>query len=165
MRLYFLRHGIAVEPSEWIRRDFERPLSREGIARMEREARGIAELSLDLDAIVSSPLQRARQTAEIVASRLRLQDALVLDDRLAGGFDVKSATAIMGDHADARALMLVGHEPAFSVTAGRLTGDASLEIKKGALAGIELSGPSATRGTLFCLIPPKVLVALGKAER
>jgi phosphohistidine phosphatase len=149
MRLYFLRHGIAVEPGEWIGRDFERPLTREGIARMEREARAIAKLSLDL--------------AEIVASRLKLQDALVLDDRLAGGFDGKSCMAIVADHADARALMLVGHEPALSLTAGRLAGDASLEIKKGALAGIELSGPSATSGTLFCLIPPKVLAALGKA--
>jgi phosphohistidine phosphatase SixA len=59
--------------------------------------------------------------------------------------------------------MLVGHEPALSLTAGRLAGDASLEIKKGALAGIELSGPTAAHGTLFCLIPPKVLAALGKA--
>ncbi|HEY1881783.1 MAG TPA: histidine phosphatase family protein [Candidatus Cybelea sp.] len=163
MRLYFLRHGVAVEPSEWIGRDFERPLTREGIIRMEREARAIAELSLDLDAIVTSPLARARQTAEIVASRLKLREALLLDDRLAGGFDVNSCTAIVADHADARALMLVGHEPSFSVTAGRLAGEASLEIKKGALAGIELSGPSSTRGTLFCLIPPKVLAALGKA--
>ncbi len=114
-------------------------------------------------AIVTSPLLRARQTAEIVASRLKLQDALVLDDRLAGGFDVKSCTAILADHAEARALMLVGHEPAFSLTAGSLAGDASIEIKKGALAGIELSGPSSTHGTLFCLIPPKVLAALGKA--
>jgi phosphohistidine phosphatase len=163
MRLYFLRHGIAVEPSEWTGRDFERPLTREGIARMEREARAIAELSLDLTAIVTSPLLRARQTAEIVASRLKLQDALVLDDRLARGFDVKSCTAILADHAEARALMLVGHEPAFSLTAGSLAGDASIEIKKGALAGIELSGPSSAHGTLFCLIPPKVLAALGKA--
>ncbi|HEX3369566.1 MAG TPA: histidine phosphatase family protein [Candidatus Cybelea sp.] len=163
MRLYFLRHGVAVEPAEWTGRDYERPLTREGIARMEREARAIAELSLDLGAIVTSPLERARQTAEIVASRLKLRDALVIDDRLAGGFDVESCRAIAADHADARALMLVGHEPAFSVTAGRLAGGASIEIKKGALAGIELSGPSATRGTLFCLIPPKVLAALGKA--
>ncbi len=163
MRLYFLRHGVAVEPNEWTGRDFERPLTREGIGRMEREARAIAELSLDLEAIVTSPLLRARQTAEIVASRLKLQDALVLDDRLAGGFDVKSCAAILADHADARALMLVGHEPAFSLTVGSLAGDASIEIKKGALAGIELSGPSSTHGTLFCLIPPKVLAALGKA--
>ncbi|MFY9632464.1 MAG: histidine phosphatase family protein [Candidatus Cybelea sp.] len=163
MRLYFLRHGVAVEPNEWTGRDFERPLTREGIGRMEREARAIAELSLDLEAIVTSPLLRARQTAEIVASRLKLQDALVLDDRLAGGFDVKSCAAILADHADARALMLVGHEPACSLTVGSLAGDASIEIKKGALAGIELSGPSSTHGTLFCLIPPKVLAALGKA--
>ncbi|MGC1984448.1 MAG: histidine phosphatase family protein [Candidatus Cybelea sp.] len=163
MRLYFLRHGVAVEPNEWTGRDFERPLTREGIGRMEREARAIAELSLDLEAIVTSPLLRARQTAEIVATRLKLQDALVLDDRLAGGFDVKSCAAILADHADARALMLVGHEPACSLTVGSLAGDASIEIKKGALAGIELSGPSSTHGTLFCLIPPKVLAALGKA--
>ena len=71
MNCYFLRHGIAVEPEAWSGNDFERPLTRDGHTRMEREAKAIAELSLDLDAIVTSPLLRAKQTAEIVAAATR----------------------------------------------------------------------------------------------
>ena len=58
--------------------------------------------------------------------------------------------------------MLVGHEPAFSLTIGRAIGNAGIEVKKGALAGIELAAANAPAGLLINLIPPKALVALGK---
>jgi phosphohistidine phosphatase len=159
---YFLRHGIAVEPDEWSGRDFDRPLTPEGIERMEREARAIADLSLELDVIVTSPLLRARQTAEIVASQLRLRDDIVEDARLAGGFDARRLSEILAQHDKVEALMLVGHEPTMSATIGRSIGDASIELKKAALAGVAFADSSATRGTLICLIPPKVLSRLGR---
>ena len=162
MNCYFLRHGIAVEPGEWPGRDFDRPLTSEGIERMEREAHAIADLSLELDAIVTSPLLRARQTAEIVANRLKLRDEIVEDARLAGGFDAKRLTEILAEHDKAGAIMLVGHEPTMSAAIGRTIGDASIELKKAALAGVAFSDASATHGTLICLIPPKVLAKLGK---
>ncbi|MGA7202436.1 MAG: hypothetical protein WBX26_11445, partial [Candidatus Cybelea sp.] len=62
----------------------------------------------------------------------------------------------------AEAIMLVGHEPTMSATIGRLIGDADVELKKAALAGVALSDASAARGTLICLIPPKVLLRLGR---
>ena len=164
MNCYFLRHGVAVEPGDWTGRDFDRPLTQEGIERMECEARAIADLSLDLDTIVSSPLLRARQTAEIVASRLKLRDDIVEDARLAGGFDPRRLAEILADHEKAEAILLVGHEPTMSATIGRIVGDASIELKKAALAGVALSDPSPARGTLICLIPPKVLVRLGKSR-
>lgn len=162
MKVYFLRHGIAVEPDEWRGRDFDRPLTRAGIERMEREARAIEGLSLGLDVIVTSPLLRAKQTAEIVAARLKLRDGVVEDERLAGGFDVDRCRALLADHADADAVMLVGHEPNFSITVGGLIGDASVEVKKGAIAGVEFAGSASRRGMLIALIPPKLLAALGR---
>jgi phosphohistidine phosphatase len=161
---YFLRHGVAVEPGEWTGRDFDRPLTQEGIERMECEARAIADLSLDLDTIVTSPLLRARQTAEIVASRLKLRDDIVEDARLAGGFDPRRLAELLAEHDKAEAILLVGHEPTMSATIGRIVGDASIELKKAALAGVALADASPTRGTLICLIPPKVLVKLGKGR-
>lgn len=162
MNCYFLRHGIAVEPDEWTGPDFDRPLTQEGIERMKCEARAIADLSLRLDVIVTSPLLRARQTAEIVADRLKLRDEIVEDERLADGFDARRLSEILGEHDKAEAIMLVGHEPTMSATIGRLIGDAKIELKKAALAGVALSGASAARGKLICLIPPKVLTQLGK---
>ena len=161
LNCYFLRHGIAVEPDEWTGRDFDRPLTHEGIARMTCEARAIADLSLRLDVIVTSPLLRARQTAEIVADRLKLPDAVVEDKRLADGFDTRRLSEILDEHDSAEAIMLVGHEPTMSTAIGRLIGDANLELKKAALAGVVLSDASAARGKLIFLIPPKVLSKLG----
>jgi phosphohistidine phosphatase len=157
-----LRHGIAVEPGQWKGGDFDRPLTSDGIERMEREARAIADLALELDAIVTSPLLRARQTAEIVANRLKLRGGIVEDARLANGFDAGQLTEILAEHAEAEAIMLVGHEPTMSATIGATIGDARLELKKAALAGVAFSDAPATRGMLICLIPPKVLARLGK---
>jgi phosphohistidine phosphatase len=162
MRCYFLRHGIAVDAEAWGGSDFDRPLTRDGIARMQREAKAIDELSLGLDCIVSSPLLRAKQTAQIVAERLELQEKLVEDPRLASGFDLERLGAILAAHAQAESLMLVGHEPTMSATIGRAIGGASIELKKAALAGIELVDRESMTGTLLCLIPPKALVALGR---
>ncbi|HET6276484.1 MAG TPA: histidine phosphatase family protein [Candidatus Cybelea sp.] len=162
MQVYFLRHGIAVDPEAWSGSDFDRPLTREGCDRMEREAKAIDELSLDLDCIVTSPLLRAKQTASIIAARLGMRSVIVEDPRLAGGFNLERLRAILTAHPGVSALMLVGHEPSMSETIGHAIGAASIELKKAALAGIEISSPSAPRGMLLFLIPPKVLVALGK---
>jgi phosphohistidine phosphatase len=159
MRCYFLRHGIAVEPDAWSGSDFDRPLTREGRERMEREAKAIAELSLELDAIVTSPLLRAKQTAQIVAERLEME--VVEDPGLGGGFNLERLRSILHAHAGANAIMLVGHEPSMSLTIGQAIGGGGVELKKAALAGLEF-GDSAAMGTLLSLIPPKVLVALGK---
>ena len=161
MKCYFLRHGIAVEPDSWTGSDFDRPLTRDGQQRMEREAKAISELSLGLDRIVTSPLLRARQTAQIVADRLDLLERFVEDARLGGGFNAERLREILMAQADASSIMLVGHEPAMSATIGRVVGGASIELKKAALAGVEFAHAGSTTGTLFCLIPPKVLVKLG----
>jgi phosphohistidine phosphatase len=129
---------------------------------MKCEARAIADLSLKLDVIVTSPLLRARQTAEILADRLKLRDEIVEDKRLAEGFNARRLSEILGEHDKAEAILLVGHEPTMSATLGRIIGDANVELKKAALAGVALSDASATRGTLICLIPPKVLSRLGR---
>jgi phosphohistidine phosphatase len=162
MKCYFLRHGIAVEPESWTGSDFDRPLTREGRERMEREAKAIAELSLGLERIVTSPLLRAKETAEMLASRLGMRGQVHEDTRLADGFNTDRLNAILSAHADAEAIVLVGHEPSMSLTIGRTIGSANIELKKAALAGVELPHHTSTSGTLFCLIPPKVLVALGK---
>jgi len=162
MRCYFLRHGIAVEPESWSGSDADRPLTREGRERMEREAKAIDELDLGIDCIVTSPLLRAKQTAEIVAARLGLRAKLVEDSRLADGFNWERLGETLSSHPDSESMVLVGHEPSMSATIGRALGNASIELKKAALAGVEFADRELPTGTLLCLIPPKVLVALGK---
>jgi len=162
VRCYFLRHGIAAEPDAWTGSDYDRPLTREGRERMAREARAIGELGFDFELIVTSPLVRARETAEILADRLAMRDRVVQDPRLGGGFNQERLAAMLGERPTVQSIVLVGHEPTMSATIGRVIGNASIELKKAALAGIELFDPSAPHGTLICLIPPRVLAALGK---
>ncbi len=162
MKCYLLRHGIAVDQEAWSGSDFDRPLTSDGCTRMEREAKAIDDLSLELDSIVTSPLLRAKQTAEIVAARLGLCDKLAEDQRLDDGFSLERLGAILADHPDSEAIMLVGHEPSMSATIGRAIGGASIELKKAALAGVEFTNSGSRSGTLFSLLPPKILVTLGK---
>src|SRR5947209_5472920 len=105
MKVYFLRHGIAVESDEWNGSEFDRPLTGEGCERMQREAKAMAKLDLAPEVIVTSPLVRARQTAEIAAKALKCR-AIRNDDRLAQGFDAAKALEIASEHSGADAIML-----------------------------------------------------------
>lgn len=156
MKLFFLRHGLA-DRSAWSGDDEERPLTPRGKERMAAEAETIARLDLALDAIVTSNLLRARQTAEIVAERLGLLDRMVIDERLSPGFGRADLSSVLDDHARADALMLVGHEPDFSLTIESIVGGGNIVCKKGSLARVDLTDAGELSGELIWLIPPKVL--------
>lgn len=156
MRLYFLRHGLA-DRNQWDGPDFDRPLTREGKNRMSQSADTMLDLDLEIDLIITSPLKRALQTAQIVAHRLDLEDSLVIDERLAPGFGVDELRQIFAERPAANAIMLVGHEPDFSETIAELTG-ALVMVKKGSLARVDVLDSQTLEGELAWLIPPKVLI-------
>lgn len=155
MRCYFLRHGIAAERDEWQGSDFDRPLTAHGRERMAREAKAMAELGLEPDLILTSPLVRAKETAAIVAKALKLQNRLAEEERLGLSFDASRFASIVRDHPGAEELLLVGHEPSFSRTVGSVIGGATIDFKKGALARVDLDARS--HGALVWLLPPKAL--------
>lgn len=154
MQLYFLRHGLADWPDWDPARDDERPLTDKGVAKMKAEAKAIKRLGPQLDAILSSPLVRARQTAEAAAAQL---DMTVYEEaRLSPGFDADRLRDILKGYADADAIMIVGHEPDFSQTIGQITGG-RVVMKKGGLARVDLDTIDPPAGKLVWLLPPKVL--------
>ena len=160
LRLFFLRHGRADRSEYRGDDDTQRPLTAEGRLRLARSAEMIGRLGAGIDVVITSPLARAAETADIVARRLGLGDAVVQDDALAPGFDVKRLASILarlsGDH---RCLMLVGHEPDFSEVIGELTGGSTVVMKKGALARVDLAPARRPRGHLVWLLQPRVLVS------
>jgi phosphohistidine phosphatase len=85
MKLCFLRHGEADWPN-WDKPDNERPLTERGRRETKRVAKFLERLKLSVDAILTSPLPRASQTAEIVVKRLGIE--LKTDSALAHGFNV-----------------------------------------------------------------------------
>ena len=155
MELYFLRPGIATAVAPHGESDAERPLTKEGIAKMRASARGLRRLGLRLDALLSSPLVRAHQTAAIVAQELGLE--LRLADELAPGCDPERLFALLGEYRAAERVMVVGHEPDFSSLIGALTGGSRVLMKKGGLGCVSIERLEQGAGTLTWLLPPRIL--------
>ncbi|MEP7191042.1 MAG: phosphohistidine phosphatase SixA [Roseiflexaceae bacterium] len=155
MELYFLRHGIAADAGPAGTGDAGRPLTKEGITKMQVGARGMRRLGLRLDALLSSPLVRAHETTTIVARELGLE--LQLADKLAPGCDLVQLFALLGEYRGAERVMLVGHEPDFSSLIGALTGGSNVLMKKGGLARVDIERLEQGIGTLAWLLPPRLL--------
>lgn len=139
MRLYLLRHGPAGNRDNWTADDYLRPLTQKGEHTMQAAAAGLKALDPTLDTLVTSPLVRARQTAEIVGNAFNLQ--VKEHEALSPGFGLAQFAGLLTIFTEARGLMLVGHEPDFSTLIGRLIvprGDAQVMMKKGACCALDL---------------------------
>ena len=153
MRLYFLRHGIADWPDWDPARDHERPLTKDGMKKLRDQARCLADLGVKFDAILSSPYTRAYQTADIVAGKLGLE--VKSEPLLAPGFSPDKLAEIVKSFDGDQSLLLVGHEPSFSTVIAELIGGGRVQLKKGALARVDVN--RELQGELVWLLPPKVL--------
>ena len=167
MNLYLMRHGIAatVEQSG-IDSDNERPLTPKGIKRMRRAAEGLRRLKLPVDAVVTSPLLRARQTAEIVAEAFGLEGHLEEIPELAPQHSVDRLISAVTRFSDKKHLLLVGHNPLLSQAFSFLIADneiaLTIELKKGGLCRIEIDSlPPPSPATLHWVLTPKQLRLLG----
>ncbi|MDG2308811.1 MAG: phosphohistidine phosphatase SixA [Candidatus Binatia bacterium] len=108
-RIYLVRHGVAEDYSD-SGRDFDRRLTTEGHDKMARVARGLAELEVSVDLLVSSPLIRAIETADGLAAEFSGARREVWDE-LACGVDEIAFTARLAEVDPGANVMLVGHEP------------------------------------------------------
>jgi phosphohistidine phosphatase len=158
MIVYFLRHGLAGDRAEWTGNDGLRPLTEKGISQMEKTADALSILIPDLDVIITSPLVRAQQTAQIVAEKLKMEESLVEDSRLSPGFSYEDLSEILREQAEAVAIILVGHEPDFNKAISDLIGGGRIICKKGGVARVDLTSSDPPQGKLVWLIPPKVLI-------
>ena len=155
--IYFLRHGIAEEPKPG-QLDCERRLTEEGIVKMCAEAAALSRMDLKLDTIVTSPYARALKTAEIVAEALGMSDRLEIEPGLGYGFRLGDLERIIRSRPQARRIMLVGHNPDFSIIPGQLVGGATIDLKKGGLIRVDIDAVELGAGILRWLIPPSVLI-------
>jgi phosphohistidine phosphatase len=164
IELYLIRHAIAAERGDAWPDDAKRPLTDEGIARMRKAARGLARLEVAIDVILTSPLVRARQTAEIVAAALDSRPSLVAIESLAPGASYAALMTDLEKHARKARLALVGHEPGLGEVAGRLVGSRhAIEFKKGAVCRIDVDHvPVTGPGQLRWFLTPRILRALKK---
>ncbi len=155
MELILVRHAIAEDRSKWSGDDDARPLTKEGRVRMEQVSAGLRRLLPYFDAIYSSPLTRARQTAEILMDSYKMGlDRLKLSEGLRPEADPKSFLSTL-DYSLNR-VVVVGHEPHLGDLAGLIVGSSrALPFKKGGVGCFEISSPP--HGTLVWFLPPKLL--------
>jgi phosphohistidine phosphatase len=161
MRLLLIRHAIAAPLGGKIVRDADRPLTAQGRRRFLRVAAGLVRVAPRPRAILTSPLLRARRTAELAAQAWgELRPHVV--PALAEGDEVGIRHALAA-FADTDAIVLVGHEPWLSRLTGRLLGSRSgrgFRFRKGGVALIEVDPTEPDHGTLLWFIPPRVFRCL-----
>jgi len=156
MNIYLIRHGDA-EKASVQKKDSERTLTPEGEQKIKTAAEGWKLLIPQFSHIISSPLVRALQTAEIVAQVYKFTGKIITDKRLMFGNKTEElinlANEIMGHD-----MAFVGHEPDFSEHVSRLTSNSGVKIdfKKGMIVKISFPAKAKiSRGVLEFLIPSK----------
>jgi phosphohistidine phosphatase len=163
MKLYVLRHGEAAERGDpKFKNDADRPLTPKGMQRTKVLAHALRQMEISFDLIFSSPLVRARETAEIVEHGLRMHGRLELTDQLAPTGDMERLVELLnGVRPAPKTLLLVGHEPYLSSLISVLCAGGSnlaMTLKKGGLC--RLGGEQlrcARCASLEWLLPPRLL--------
>ena len=158
MRVYFMRHGDAGDKQSWQGPDAERPLSDLGIERTTAAAEHFARIAFRPTRILTSPLARALQTADIVAGALDVQDLIEVDERLGPDFDIRAFRRIVKENAKQDRLLIVGHEPSFSTVIEEVMGGGSIILRKGGVARLDLYEMSPPRGRLAWLDSPSLFI-------
>ena len=166
MKLLVIRHGPAGDPEAWKaegRDDRLRPLSPEGKKDMRQAAAGLATLISKVDVIITSPLLRATQTAEIVAGEYDCE--MIIRDALLPDKEPEETLASIEERQEDQIVALVGHEPHLSTfVTYLLSGERAsfVDLKKGGACLLELEGLSAGRPNLKWLLTRRELARLAE---
>lgn len=161
MIVYFLRHASAGERMTNPAKDDKRALDRAGIEQCGDVGRALLALDVQVDMIISSPLKRSAQTASLVGNEIGYEGKLQFEDGLRPGATFVEFRKLLDKYSRYETIMVVGHNPNLSEFLGRAISEAgceaSVELKKGAVARVEMGRSSAA---LHWCITPKVLRSL-----
>ncbi|HLJ89667.1 MAG TPA: phosphohistidine phosphatase SixA [Candidatus Angelobacter sp.] len=161
MIVYFLRHASAGKKLHSATKDERRPLDDEGILQTRYVGRMLANLDVQVEHIVSSPLKRALQTASLVANEMAFERPVVIDEALRPESTFVQIREMLSRFKQSDSVIVVGHNPNFTEFVSKIIsgaeGTAQVEMKKGSVAKIELNGRS---GTLQWLVTPRIARSL-----
>ena len=160
--LYIMRHGIAVTRGAGsFADDAKRPLTPEGKMKVQEIAQGLLRVDFEVDWIVTSPLVRAVETAEIVSDALRPGVPTDFAEALKPGGSPEGLITFLARHPERRRVLVVGHEPDLSEMAARLVGagrNANLGFKKGGCCLIRFTEfPPKAPGELVWWLTPRIM--------
>jgi phosphohistidine phosphatase len=164
LEIYLVRHAVAAERGPKYPDDRLRPLTPEGVKRFRESVKGLSQFGVEIDHVLTSPLVRARDTANLLAAALKPKPSIEQVEALApGGRHAAIVDAIKtSGKRQKRRIALVGHEPDLGEFAARLLGArGGVEFKKGAICLIDVdSATPGGPGTLRWFLPPRALRAL-----
>jgi phosphohistidine phosphatase len=158
MRIYIVRHAIAEDSAKGGGGDAQRALTSEGRKKMKEVAAGFMRLEPQIDRIFSSPLIRAKQTAEIMATPLKKKVEQMVE--LSPGHAPSDVLRRLRELKEDNNVMLVGHEPNCSQLASYLlseTAQVDIQFKKGGICLIESQRFGGGDGFLLWVLTPQVL--------
>jgi phosphohistidine phosphatase len=157
VKLYFVRHATAARKTTWRKDDDLRPLTRTGRACFRTAADQLFSAGvLTPQRIVTSPLTRATQTAAILNKSLGGKVPVVEDWRLGLLFDTADLSAILAENRDVKSLAIVGHNPSFWEVLAEVIGSGDIDMRKGAIALVDVADVAAPKGRLLWLAPPSL---------
>ncbi|MFZ0319403.1 MAG: histidine phosphatase family protein [Candidatus Sulfotelmatobacter sp.] len=161
MIIYFLRHASAGEHLLSPKKDEKRALDKEGIEQCGYVGRALAAMEAQVDVIISSPLKRCTQTASLVGNEMGYEGKLQIDTGLRPGAALADFRKLLDKYSGQESIMVVGHNPNLSQFLGTVISEsgceASVELKKGAVARVDMRRSS---GTLQWCLTPKALRTL-----
>lgn len=161
MVVYFLRHASAGERMANPKKDEKRALDKSGIEQCGEVGRALAALDVHVDVMISSPLKRATQTASLVGNELSYEGKLQLEDALKPAAMYADFRKMLEKYTKFDSIMVVGHNPNLSEFLGTVIcepgGEANSDLKKGAVARVEMARNS---GVLQWMFTPKIVRTL-----
>ena len=162
--LYLVRHAIAAERGDEWPDDSKRPLTDRGIARFRECVKGLGALDVAIDEIFTSPLIRAKQTAELLAEGLAGKATIKILEALAPDHTPAVVMSQLAKQAKRRRIAMVGHEPGLGELAAHLLGaQRAVPFKKGGICRIDVETLTSRRaGSLIWFTTPKMLRHLGE---
>lgn len=158
MELYLLRHGIAEERPE-TGRDEDRRLTAEGRRKLEGVLERAHAAGASPTAIISSPLRRALETAELAARGLGYEGRIIRTPVLLPDSSPQNVWKFLREHASESSVLLAGHEPLFSATTAYFLGSmrSMVQFRKGALIRMDVDcGRSTPEAVLQWMLTPKL---------
>ena len=158
MEVYLLRHGIA-EDRAASGRDADRALTDDGRKKLTKVLDRARKAGVTPTLILSSPLKRAFETAEIAARDLGYSSEISITNSLTPDSSPHRVWTEIRAHRDEPSLLLAGHEPLFSATVAFMLGStrSMVEFKKAGLVRIDFDSLGAEpRGVLIWMITPKL---------
>ncbi len=164
MIIYFVRHASAGQKKLSGKKDEKRPLDADGVQQCTQMGRVLSSMEVGVDAIISSPLKRATQTAALIANEIGYEGKLHIENALRPEAKYDHFRDMLRDYSKHEAIMVVGHNPNFSDFLGRIVAGsgerAHVDMRKGSVARVE---SKQKKYVLDWLVTPRLAKAAADA--